>query len=64
MGIRVSAEEEVEGLDISEHGSVAYPDFVSTTSSIYRSSMTGGTGSVVQHGTQSAPVFATERGKS
>jgi Amt family ammonium transporter len=28
IGIRVSAEEEIEGLDIGEHGNVAYPDFV------------------------------------
>jgi Amt family ammonium transporter len=28
MGIRVSAEEEMEGLDIGEHGNSAYPDFV------------------------------------
>jgi Amt family ammonium transporter len=28
MGLRVSAEEEIEGLDIGEHGNVAYPDFV------------------------------------
>jgi ammonium transporter, Amt family len=28
VGVRVSAEEEIEGLDIGEHGSVAYPDFV------------------------------------
>jgi Amt family ammonium transporter len=27
MGIRVSAEEESEGLDIGEHGNEAYPDF-------------------------------------
>ncbi len=27
MGIRVSAEEELEGLDIGEHGNEAYPDF-------------------------------------
>ncbi len=27
MGIRVSAEEEMEGLDINEHGLLAYPDF-------------------------------------
>ena len=27
IGLRVSAEEELEGLDISEHGGVAYPDF-------------------------------------
>lgn len=29
VGIRVSPEEEIEGLDIGEHGNVAYPDFVS-----------------------------------
>lgn len=27
MGVRVSAEEEAEGLDLSEHGQDAYPDF-------------------------------------
>lgn len=27
VGLRVSAEEELEGLDICEHGAVAYPDF-------------------------------------
>ena len=27
IGIRVSAEEEIEGLDIGEHGNEAYPDF-------------------------------------
>jgi ammonium transporter, Amt family len=28
VGLRVSAEEEIEGLDICEHGAFAYPDFV------------------------------------
>ena len=28
MGLRVAAEEELEGLDIGEHGMTAYPDFV------------------------------------
>ena len=28
LGVRVSVEEELEGLDIGEHGNVAYPDFV------------------------------------
>ena len=28
LGIRVSPEEEIEGLDVGEHGNVAYPDFV------------------------------------
>jgi len=31
LGVRVSAEEEIEGLDIGEHGGVAYPDFVTVT---------------------------------
>jgi Amt family ammonium transporter len=30
LGIRVSPEEELEGLDIGEHGNRAYPDFVAT----------------------------------
>ncbi len=30
LGIRVSPEEELEGLDIGEHGNRAYPDFVTT----------------------------------
>ncbi|MHB1342678.1 MAG: ammonium transporter [Coriobacteriia bacterium] len=30
MGLRVSEEEEIEGLDIGEHGNRAYPDFVQT----------------------------------
>jgi len=29
IGMRVLAEEEMEGLDIGEHGNIAYPDFVS-----------------------------------
>ena len=32
MGLRVSDEDEFEGLDRSEHGSVAYPEFVETGS--------------------------------
>ncbi|MDX2271976.1 MAG: ammonium transporter [Cyanobacteriota bacterium] len=30
IGLRVSVEEEIAGLDIGEHGNIAYPDFVST----------------------------------
>ena len=30
MGIRVKPEEEIEGLDIGEHGNQCYPDFVGT----------------------------------
>lgn len=32
MGLRVTLQEEIEGLDIGEHGNVAYPDFVSRKS--------------------------------
>ncbi|MGH7885680.1 MAG: ammonium transporter, partial [Thermodesulfobacteriota bacterium] len=32
IGIRVSPEEEIQGLDISEHGMEAYPDFQTTES--------------------------------
>lgn len=28
IGLRVSKEEEIEGLDLTEHGNIAYPDFV------------------------------------
>ena len=30
IGVRVSAEEEAEGLDIGEHGQEAYPDFANS----------------------------------
>ena len=33
MGLRVSEEEEVEGLDLGEHGNSAYPDFATHASS-------------------------------
>ncbi|MBS1104519.1 MAG: amtB 1 [Deltaproteobacteria bacterium] len=38
MGVRVSREEEFEGLDVGEHGNQAYPDFATHASSF------GGTG--------------------
>jgi Amt family ammonium transporter len=34
MGVRVSDEEEIEGLDIGEHGNLAYPDFATHQPSI------------------------------
>ncbi len=34
IGIRVSAEEEIAGLDIGEHGNHAYPDFVAAVESL------------------------------
>ena len=32
LGVRVSAEEEANGLDLSEHGQEAYPSFTSNAS--------------------------------
>ena len=32
IGVRVSPEEEAKGLDLSEHGQEAYPDFTSSSS--------------------------------
>jgi Amt family ammonium transporter len=37
-GIRVTAEEEIEGLDIGEHGNVAYPDFQVHSGGLYPTS--------------------------
>ena len=34
VGIRVTAQEEIRGLDIGEHGNVAYPDFSPTADSL------------------------------
>lgn len=31
LGLRVTADEEFEGLDLGEHGNLAYPDFVLAT---------------------------------
>jgi Amt family ammonium transporter len=39
MGVRVSEEEEFEGLDIGEHGNQAYPDFATHASSFGSSGM-------------------------
>jgi Amt family ammonium transporter len=58
MGIRVSAEEEIEGLDIGEHGNVAYPDFVTVT--VRGAASVDAAGRTVQG---SAPYAATEFSK-
>ena len=58
IGIRVSAEEEMEGLDIGEHGNIAYPDFVSMTTR--GAALVGDTGKAAP-GT--APYTATELSK-
>jgi hypothetical protein len=44
VGLRVSEEEELDGLDIHEHGNVAYPDFVSVTSGSSAMAATRGPG--------------------
>ncbi len=44
MGLRVSPEEELEGLDLGEHGMQAYPDFAPATvsSGLYSGGLPGG----------------------
>ena len=64
IGIRVSPEEETEGLDIGEHGNIAYPDFVSTSSGSSRFSMSGTGESTAQRVPQRVGVLASESGKS
>ncbi|MCG8620028.1 MAG: ammonium transporter, partial [Desulfobacterales bacterium] len=44
MGLRVSAEEELEGLDATEHGGNAYPDFTTINHASGYSGGSGGTG--------------------
>jgi Amt family ammonium transporter len=44
MGLRVSAEEEIEGLDVGEHGIQAYPDFVLQSEAIHGVSTGRGSG--------------------
>ncbi|MFS8839979.1 ammonium transporter [Synechococcus sp. W55.2] len=34
VGLRVSAEEEIAGLDVGEHGNIAYPDFVTAATEV------------------------------
>lgn len=57
-GIRVSPEEEMEGLDLGEHGMQAYPDFQGA--SIGGGIMTGSYASPVS-GMGAAPSYATRR---
>ncbi|HWP60364.1 MAG TPA: ammonium transporter [Candidatus Acidoferrales bacterium] len=58
VGIRVSAEEELEGLDIGEHGNIAYPDFVSVTAR--GSTLVAAAGRAMEQG---VPYVATELSK-
>ncbi len=63
VGLRVSEEEEIEGLDINEHGNIAYPDFVSTMSGLSRSFASPATGMGQQAAHPSAVVLTQETGK-
>jgi Amt family ammonium transporter len=58
IGIRVPADEEIEGLDIGEHGNVAYPDFVTVTAR--GSALVDPSGKMVG---STAPYGATELSK-
>ena len=49
MGIRVTLHEEIEGLDIGEHGNQAYPDFVTRRSSVSYAGVLGGSGETANH---------------
>jgi Amt family ammonium transporter len=54
IGIRVSLQEEIEGLDIGEHGNVAYPDFVTRKPHYSVVGLTSAIG-------ESAPEYAAKR---
>jgi Amt family ammonium transporter len=56
--MRVSTEEELEGLDIGEHGNVAYPDFV--TAAARGSALVDASGKMVG---STAPYNAAELSK-
>lgn len=63
MGIRVTAEEEVVGLDIGEHGNIAYPDFALATDTLAGPQALGGVtaplpASVVAGGAAGSPATA------
>lgn len=51
-GIRVTAEEEMDGLDMGEHGNSAYPEFAVRTGGIFPGS------APAHHGMESVPVSA------
>jgi Amt family ammonium transporter len=55
MGLRVTAEEEIEGLDVGEHGAQAYPDF---QGAIHGGGVGVGPGGPSQGGSESAYATA------
>jgi ammonium transporter, Amt family len=54
VGLRVTAEEELEGLDLGEHGASAYPDFVVVGAS-------GGMAMSTGHSAAYSPAMASEK---
>jgi Amt family ammonium transporter len=54
MGLRVTAEEEIEGLDVGEHGNSAYPDFAQAVPGGYHAVASGTGGGHLQ------PAYATQ----
>ena len=65
IGLRVSEEEEIEGLDINEHGNIAYPDFVSTMSGISKSFGSGSVAGLArEHDSQAVLLLAPQGSES
>lgn len=58
MGLRVTPEEEMEGLDIGEHGMTAYPDFVIASEAMGQGGVTGPTGGAHTTSYATRPVHA------
>lgn len=57
IGLRVSREEELEGLDASEHGGNAYPDFSTINHGVMGSSSIGSGGS----GYEASPSYSSKK---
>ena len=61
MGVRVTAEEEIEGLDIGEHGNEAYPDFAMHSSRFGAPRGTGAPSAVASTAYVTASDYRPER---
>ena len=59
MGLRVDAEEEVEGLDLTEHGAPAYPDFQVVEHGAPSTTMMGGGGAEAVRVGKPVPLTAS-----
>ena len=60
IGIRVSTEEEIAGLDIGEHGNIAYPDFAPITAAPVSELSAGAEEERVEAAVASVPKAAAE----